>query len=106
MIDTHCHIDGEEFREDLDAVVARAREAGIKAIGVPGINLSSLETIPDICRRYPGYCYPMFGLHPEDVKADWREVLAKIRQHLIVNSQQPIANSPQLIAIGEVGLDF
>ena len=35
MIDTHCHLDGEEFREDLEAVIARAREAGVVAIGVP-----------------------------------------------------------------------
>ena len=43
FIDTHCHLDGEEFRDDLDAVVTRAREAGVAAIGVPGINLESLD---------------------------------------------------------------
>lgn len=96
MIDTHCHLDGEEFREDLDAVVARAREAGVTAIGIPGIDLKSLQTVTDVCRRYPGYCFPMLGLHPEEVRGDWREVLARIRQSL----------SQELIAIGEVGLDF
>ena len=96
MIDTHCHLDGEEFREDLDAVVARAREAGVTAIGIPGIDLKSLQTVTDVCRRYPGYCFPMLGLHPEEVRGDWREVLARIRQSL----------SQEVIAIGEVGLDF
>ena len=95
MIDTHCHIDGEEFLNDIDDVVARAREAGVQAIGVPGINLQSLDTVIDVCRRYPDYCYPMLGLHPEDVKADWREVLAAIA---------PAVRGA--IAIGEVGLDF
>ncbi len=95
MIDTHCHIDGEEFVEDVDEVIARAREAGVQAIGVPGINLQSLDTVISVCKHYPGYCYPMLGLHPEDVKADWREVLDKIKPRLA-----------EAIAIGEVGLDY
>ena len=95
MIDTHCHLDGEEFRDDIDDVIVRAREAGVQAIGVPGINLQSLDTVIDVCSRYPNYCYPMLGLHPEDVKADWREVLAAIA---------PAVRGA--IAIGEVGLDF
>ena len=99
FVDTHCHLDGEEFRDDLEAVVTRAREAGVAAIGVPGINLDSIESIKDICSRYPNYCYPMLGLHPEDVKADWREVLAQIKLS-IVNGLLPIK------AIGEVGLDY
>jgi len=96
FVDTHCHLDGEEFREDLEAVITRAREAGVAAIGIPGINLQSLDTVIDVCHRYPNYCYPMLGLHPEDVKADWREVLERIKA----------AITPEVIAIGEVGLDF
>ena len=95
FVDTHCHLDGEEFAEDLEAVVARAREAGVAAICVPGINLQSIETVLNLCSKYPGYCYPMLGLHPEDVKADWREVLAAIKPSL-----------QDVIAVGEVGLDF
>lgn len=96
FVDTHCHLDGEEFREDLEAVITRAREAGVAAIGIPGINLQSLDTVIDVCHRYPNYCYPMLGLHPEDVKADWREVLERIKA----------AITPEVIAIGEVGLDY
>ena len=96
FVDTHCHLDGEEFREDLEAVITRAREAGVAAIGIPGINLQSLDTVIDVCHRYPNYCYPMLGLHPEDVKADWREVLECIKA----------AITPEVIAIGEVGLDY
>ena len=95
MIDTHCHLDGEEFREDLEAVISRAREAGVVAIGVPGIDLKSCETIPALCSQYPGYCYPMLGLHPEEVRADWKDVLMAIA---------PAVRGA--IAIGEVGLDF
>ena len=106
MIDTHCHLDGEEFREDLDAVVTRAREAGVEAIGVPGIDLTSCETVMEVCRRYPGYCYPMLGLHPEEVKADWKDVLAQIRQKLPAPSKGEAKGGEPPIAIGEVGLDF
>ena len=95
FIDTHCHLDGEEFRDDLDAVVTRAREAGVAAIGVPGINLESCKTVLELCRRYTDYCYPMLGLHPEDVKADWKEVLEAIKPALLT-----------VKAVGEVGLDY
>lgn len=95
MIDTHCHLDGEEFREDLDAVVTRANEAGVEAIGIPGIDLKSCETVMEVCRRYPGYCYPMLGLHPEEVSGDWREVLAVMFPAV-----------REAVAVGEVGLDF
>ena len=95
FIDTHCHLDGEEFTEDLEAVIARAREAGVAAIGVPGIDLKSCQSVVTLCQRYPDYCYPMLGLHPEEVRTDWKEVLSQIRQAF-----------PGPVAVGEVGLDF
>lgn len=97
MIDTHCHLDGEEFREDLEAVVARAKEAGVQAIGVPAIDLKSSVFVIYLCERYPGFCYPMLGLHPEEVKANWKVQLAGIKMD--VAAIEPVA-------IGEVGLDF
>ena len=107
FIDTHCHLDGEEFREDLDAVITRAREAGVCAIGVPGIDLKSCETVMEVCRRYPGYCFPMLGLHPEEVKADWREVLATLRSTFgRPQGENSLLPTVHYIAIGEVGLDF
>ena len=105
-IDTHCHLDGEEFAADRDAVVQRAREAGCKAIFLPAIDVKSCHTVLDVCAQYPDYCYPMLGLHPEEVRADWREQLLAISNWLLANSQQPKANSKQPIAIGEIGLDY
>ena len=98
-IDSHCHLDGEEFKDDRDVVVQRAREAGCQAIFLPAIDVASCHTVLDTCSQYPGYCYPMLGLHPEEVRADWRDQLLAISQQLKSNSQQPIA-------IGEVGLDY
>ena len=96
FIDTHTHIDGEEFRDDLNLVVQRAITAGALKLFVPGINLTSIATVRDVCQRFPGYCYGMIGLHPEDVKADFNEVLDAMEAQL----------HGEWIAIGEVGLDY
>jgi TatD DNase family protein len=98
-IDTHCHLDGEEFAEDREQVVVRAKEAGVSAIFLPAIDVKSCQTVLDTCAQYPGYCYPMLGLHPEEVRPDWQAQLAEIRS-LITH------HSSLIISIGEVGLDF
>lgn len=99
MIDTHTHIDGEEFDADRDLAIRRAKDAGVEKVLVPAIDLKSIGSVLATCRAYPGYAYPMIGLHPEEVKADWREVLAQMK---------PMLDEPghPFIAIGEVGLDF
>ena len=102
-IDTHCHLDGEEFAEDREQVVARAKEAGVSAIFLPAIDVKSCQTVLDTCAQYPGYCYPMLGLHPEEVRADWREALSAIKDIINFNVQCSMFN---VLAIGEVGLDF
>lgn len=97
-VDTHCHLDGEEFAQDRDVVIQRAQEAGCRQIFLPAIDVASCQTVLDVCRQYPDYCHPMLGLHPEEVRADWRDQLATIKS--ILNHQ------PSSIAIGEVGLDY
>lgn len=103
FIDTHCHLDGEEFAADRDEVVARAREAGVAKVLVPGIDLKSCQTVMDTCHQYPDFCYPMLGLHPEEVRADWRIVLEQIKYSLTSHLSP---HTSKIIAIGEVGLDF
>ena len=103
FIDTHAHLDGEEFDEDRDLVVARAREAGVDKVFVPAINLLSVQTVLDTCARYPEFAHPMIGLHPEDVKDDWREVLAQMKQILDASIEK---KTVRFIAVGEVGLDY
>lgn len=97
FIDTHAHIDGPEFNEDREAVIVRAREAGVGAIFVPAIDLSSLASVLAVCRQYPGYLFPMLGLHPEEVRSDYRDVLAKLKE---------LIPTAPFIAVGEVGLDY
>ena len=105
-IDTHCHLDGEEFAADREAVVQRAREAGCMQIFLPAIDLASCHTVIGVCQHYPDFCRPMLGLHPEEVRADWRDQLAAISNLLLAVSQEPRAKNQKPIAIGEIGLDF
>lgn len=105
-IDTHCHLDGEEFAEDREQAIARAKEAGVAQVFVPAIDLKSCQTVLDMCRQYPSYCQSMLGLHPEEVRADWREQLAEIRQVFPAPIGGREADEISPIAIGEVGLDF
>lgn len=99
MVDTHCHIDEEAFNADREEVIARQKESGVEAMIVPGVNVASIETVLQVCHAHPGYCYPALGLHPEDVKADWQEQLAIIEQAIR-------AHRNELVAIGEIGLDY
>lgn len=96
IIDTHIHLDGEEFADDIDDVVARAKQAGVSRMLLPAIDYNTTEAVAAVAQRFDGYALPMIGLHPEEVKADWREVLARLR---------PKVGKP-FVAIGEVGLDF
>lgn len=98
FIDTHTHLDGEEFDADRDLVIERAQEAGVSKVFVPAIDMKSVKTVLDTCQRYPGYAYPMIGLHPEEVRADWSSVLDEM--HQMLKPGHPF------IAIGEVGLDY
>ncbi len=106
FIDTHAHLDGEEFRDDLDAVVERSREAGVSAVFVPAIDASSLTTVMEVCHRYAGFFFPMMGLQPEEVGKNWRDVLAKMKTALDENRLLPEESPLRYIAIGECGLDF
>ena len=99
MIDTHAHLDGEEFAEDLEAVIQRAQAAGVEKIFVPGICLKDTPHLLEVCQAHPHYLYPMLGLHPENIMdEDYHQVLDQL--------EQMITGSSDIIAIGEVGLDL
>ena len=99
MIDTHCHIDEEAFEPDREEVIARQQQSGVQAMIVPGVNVASINSVMELCHAHPGYCYPALGLHPEDVKADWRAQLATVEAAIR-------AHRDELVAIGEIGLDY
>ena len=99
MLDTHCHIDEEAFEPDREEVIARQQQSGVQAMIVPGVNVASINSVMELCHAHPGYCYPALGLHPEDVKADWREQLATVEAAIR-------AHRSELVAVGEIGLDY
>ena len=99
MIDTHCHIDEEAFEPDREEVIARQQQSGVQAMIIPGVNVASINSVMELCQAHPGYCYPALGLHPEDVKADWREQLATVEAAIR-------AHRSELVAVGEIGLDY
>lgn len=96
IIDTHTHLDAEEFDEDRAEAFTRAQEAGVGKVFLPAIDVKTTHAVLKLSQEYPGYAFPMIGLHPEEVKADWKEQLAELRKMSVSD----------FIAIGEVGLDY
>lgn len=86
MIDTHSHLDGPEFAEDLEQTLLRAKAAGVEKIFVPGICWADTPRLLEICNTHAGLLYPMVGLHPENIMdEDYHEVLEKM-ERLIAES--------------------
>ena len=102
-------MDAEEFDEDRVEVFARAREVGVCKVFLPAIDVKTTQTVLALSEAYPGYAFPMIGLHPEEVKTDWRDQLKELRKMLLADRQVSQGNdapSRRFIAIGEVGLDY
>jgi TatD DNase family protein len=105
MIDTHSHLFCEEFNDDLDATIQRAKEAGVARIYMPNIDDESIDDLLRVCRAYPDYCFPMMGFHPTSVDERWKERLEVVHRALQESLQQPETHL-QYVGIGEVGMDL
>ncbi len=97
FIDTHSHIYDTGFQEDLDAVMASAKSAGVEKIYMPGIDSTCINGMMDMETKYSGICIPMMGLHPCYVKENYQEELAIVEGWLAKR---------KFAAIGEIGLDY
>ncbi|WP_336516220.1 TatD family hydrolase [Pollutibacter soli] len=97
LIDTHCHLYSDDFKEDIAAVIARSRANGVKSIYMPNIDQSSIGGMLALEKSYPGYCIPMLGLHPVYVKEDFEKQLT---------AMEKLLTERRFVAIGETGLDF
>lgn len=98
LIDTHCHLYLEEFDEDQDLLVQQARKSGIEALLLPNVDESTVERMLALCNQHPDFTFPMMGLHPTSVKADYAAALRQIEHHL--------NNNDNYCAIGEIGIDL
>ena len=99
VIDTHSHLYAEKFDEDYPLVVERALRAGVSSIVLPAIDWDTMDRLESFCNQHPGLCYPMIGLHPEEVKADYVKVIDKMKKRM---EERP----SYYIGVGEIGLDF
>jgi len=104
MIDTHCHMDDPQYAENLEAYIAEQKAAGVEKILVPSVCMESTDSVRDICAQYPGYLFPAYGIHPEEIRGDYGEELARLRLFI---EKELLRQDPLVpVAIGEIGLDY
>lgn len=96
LTDTHAHLDDTRYDGDRDAVIARAREAGVDALITIGCDLATSRAAVELADQYP-FIYAAIGVHPHEVRQigdDWYDELRRLAQH------------PKVVAYGEIGLDY
>lgn len=98
IIDTHSHLYLSEFNTDLSDVIDRAKTQGLEYILLPNVDSTTCDAMLSVCHEYEGYCFPMIGVHPTSINADYKKELDFV--------QQQLTQSNNYIAIGEVGLDL
>lgn len=96
FVDTHAHLFYENFKDDLDEVIFRAKENGVDYILVPATDLKTAEETLQLCDKYD-FIYAAVGIHPHDTK-NWDDSLLK--------QIEKLATHPKVVAIGEIGLDY
>jgi TatD DNase family protein len=96
LIDTHCHLDVEEFDPDRSEVIAAARAAGVCAMVVPAIHAAVWPRLLDLCASEPDL-YPALGLHPVYLERHLEAHLKELER--LIEEKRPVA-------VGEIGLDF
>ncbi|RWR07178.1 TatD family hydrolase [Siminovitchia fortis] len=96
LFDTHVHLNDEQFNEDLQEVIERAKEAGVSHMVVVGFNRPTIERAIDLVEEYD-FLYASIGWHPVDAIDMTDEDLAWIEE---------MAAHPKVVALGEMGLDY
>ena len=97
MIDSHSHIYLEEFDADRSDVVARARQAGVRHLVLPNVDLDTVEPMMALHRAFPAYTSVAMGLHPTSGGENFRRDLAAVKA---------IFDRGGFVAVGEVGIDL
>jgi TatD DNase family protein len=98
FVDSHAHLDGEQFQADREQVIARAREAGVEtivAIG-NGDGPGNLDCGIKLAEKYE-FIYATVGIHPHEAKLVTDAVFSELEQ---------LAKKPKVIGWGEIGLDY
>jgi len=96
LVDTHCHLDFEDFDSDREDVIKRASEVGVKFIINIGSSLRGSRESIALAEKYDSI-YASVGIHPHDAKELTDEALEELKK---------LARHKKVVAIGEVGLDY
>src|SRR2546425_933014 len=96
LVDAHCHLGDAAFDPDREAVLARAREAGVRHVVVIGATLEESERAVALARARPGLSATA-GVHPHEARHWSAAAAARLRDLLIL---------PEVVALGETGLDY
>ena len=97
ITDTHTHLYSEQFDEDREAMINRAKDAGVSRFFIPAIDASYTQRMLDLEEKYPNDVFLMMGLHPTSVKENYLEELAHVKKWI---------NKKEFYAIGEIGIDL
>lgn len=97
LIDTHCHLYLDEFKQDIKEVINRAELEGVKKFYLPAIDSSEIDNLLTLEERFPEKCIAMMGLHPCSVKENHLNELSIVKEWL---------TKRKFAAVGEIGLDF
>ncbi|MEO5910748.1 MAG: TatD family hydrolase [Pelobium sp.] len=97
LTDTHTHIYYETDPEKRQEQINKCLENGISRLFLPNVDSASIPLVMGMSEAYPKNCFPMLGLHPCDVKENYQEELAIIRE---------ASTKHQIYAIGEIGIDL
>jgi len=96
LFDSHCHLDDPSFRDDVEAVLARARAAGVARLMTIGVTLETSRRAVELAKNRPGV-YASVGVHPHDAQECSEPALDELAR---------LSASPKVRAWGEIGLDF
>jgi len=96
FIDTHSHIDMEEFEENFSDMIQKCGDVGVKKIIIPGVNQEDTPRIIDLIEKYE-QLYALVGMHPEEA-TKWNDNSLEYFKN--------ISTHPKVLGIGEIGLDY
>jgi len=97
LVDTHAHLDSEDFDRDREEALERAAAAGVAVIVNASFDLASSRRSADLAGSRPGGVYALAGIHPHDAEGVPGDYLEELRK---------MAREPGVVALGEMGLDY
>jgi len=100
LIDTHCHLDAQQFASDRSEVMQRAADAGVQHIVIPAVAPYNFKAVRDVAYQYPGGAYAL-GIHPICIADATDNDLSMLDRAI-----QQAMDDPRFVGIGEIGLDF